>query len=92
VAIESQHNIVKLQITVDDAVLVEILQGQTDFCGIKSAMQSAICTESQMLVDLLCPLSAELSSLNVQHQISTTDILHDEVDSCFRLEASMKAE
>jgi|SRR5690242_11178 len=41
---------------------------------------------------LLCSLGTELSSLDMQHQVSTADVLHDEVDSSFRLEAGMKVE
>jgi hypothetical protein len=40
--------------------------------------------------NLLCSPCAELFSLNVQHKITTTNVLHDEVDASFCLETSMQ--
>lgn len=34
--IQSQHNVVELQVTVDDTVLVEVLERQADLGGIES--------------------------------------------------------
>ena len=39
---------------------------------------------------LLGALSSELSTLNVEHQIATTNVLHDEVHSSLRLETSVE--
>ena len=41
--------------------------------------------------DLLSSLSAELAPLDVQHQITTADVLHDEVDTSLCLETSVQA-
>ena len=40
--------------------------------------------------NLLCSFRAELTTLDVQHEITTTDILHDEVYSCLRLETCVE--
>lgn len=39
---------------------------------------------------LLRTLSAKLATLNVPHQITTTDVLHDEIHSRLGLETSMQ--
>lgn len=88
-SVQSQENIVKLQVTVDNTVLVEILERQTDFSGVESVIVSSI-PHNIKTQDLLSALGAELAALNVQHQVTTTDILHDEVDSGLSLETSMK--
>lgn len=36
VSIKSKHDVVKLQITVDDAIFVEILEGKADFGSVES--------------------------------------------------------
>lgn len=75
VSIHGKENIIELQVTVDNTILVEVLQCQADFCSIE-----------------LSTLSTELPTLNVQHEITTTDILHDEVNSGFCLETSVEVE
>lgn len=42
--------------------------------------------------NILCALGAELSSLNVQHEITTADVFHDEVNSSLGLEAGMQVQ
>ena len=42
--------------------------------------------------NILCALGTELPPLDVQHQITTTDVLHDEVYSSLGLETSVKVE
>ena len=39
---------------------------------------------------ILRPLRSELAPLDMQHQISTADILHDKVDACFGLKTSVE--
>ncbi|KAI6769226.1 hypothetical protein HG531_010330 [Fusarium graminearum] len=63
----------QLQITVNNTVLVEVLERQADLGGVE-----------------LRTLSTELTSLNVQHQITTTNVLHDEVHTGLCLEACMQ--
>lgn len=41
---------------------------------------------------LLRPLCAELATLNMQHQITTADVFHDEVDSGLGLETSVQVQ
>lgn len=41
---------------------------------------------------LLCSLGSKLTTLNVQHEVATTDILHDKVDPRLGLKTSMKVE
>lgn len=41
---------------------------------------------------VLGPLRRELSALNVQHQITTANVLHDEVDSRFRLKTGVEVQ
>jgi hypothetical protein len=41
---------------------------------------------------VLCSLGTELASLNVQHEIPTADIFHDEIYSGFCLETGMQVE
>ena len=43
-------------------------------------------------MDSLGAFGTELTTLNMQHKITTTDILHDEVDSGLSLETSMQIE
>jgi len=38
VSIQRKQNVVKLEITVDDAVLMEVLQRKTDFCCVESVI------------------------------------------------------
>jgi len=40
----------------------------------------------------LSALRAELASLNVQHQVTTTDVLHDEVHTGLGLETSVQTQ
>lgn len=72
-SIKSEHYVVELQITVHNAIFVEILESQADFGGVE-----------------LSSLCAKLSALDVKHQITTADILHDKVDTSFCLEARMQ--
>lgn len=39
-AVQCQQDVVKLQITVDDSVLVEVLQGQANFRGVEPGISS----------------------------------------------------
>jgi hypothetical protein len=75
VPIKRQENVVQFQVTVDDAVLVEVLQSQTHLGSVK-----------------LRSLGAKLSALDVQHEITTADVLHDEVHPGLRLEAGVEIE
>jgi hypothetical protein len=75
VPVKRKENVVQLQVAVDDAVFVEVLQGQAHFGGVK-----------------LRPLGAELPALDVQHEIATADVLHDEVYPRLRLEAGVEIE
>jgi hypothetical protein len=71
--VQRQQNVIELQVAINDAILVEVLQGQADFGSIE-----------------LSSLGTKLSPLNVQHEITSTDILHDEVDARLSLEAGMQ--
>jgi hypothetical protein len=75
VPIKRQENVVQFQVTVDDAVLVEVLQSQTHLGSVK-----------------LRSLGAKLSALDVQHEITTADVLHDEVHPGLRLETGVEIE
>lgn len=96
--IQSQKNIIEFQITINDSVLMEVLESQTDFCCIESA--GGILSQSLFICwggisngeDILCSFQAELTALNMQHQITTTDVLHDEVYTGFCLETGMQVE
>jgi hypothetical protein len=72
-SIQRQEDVVKLEITVDDTVLVEVLERQANFCRIE-----------------LRALGAKLTTLDVQHQIATADVLHDKVYSGLGLEAGVE--
>lgn len=92
VTIQGQQNVIELQVTVNDTVLVEVLECQADLGGIEPKKCEHFNPPKQgkdQAWDLLCPLEAELATLNVQHEITTTDILHDEIDTSFSLETSM---
>lgn len=41
VSVQSKHNVIEFQITVDDAVLVEVLEGEADLGRIKPVSMSA---------------------------------------------------
>lgn len=88
VPIESEQDIVQLEIAVDDTILVKVLEGETDLCRVESGT-----SELQWIywkrTDLLCALSAELASLNVQHQVATTNIFHYKVHPGFGLETGV---
>lgn len=72
-SVKCQEDIVELQVTVDDAVLVEVLECQANFRRVE-----------------LRSLGAELAALDVQHQITARDVLHDEVDPSLGLKAGMQ--
>ena len=66
VAVHSEQNVIELQVAVYDAVLVEVLQCQTNFCRVKPRWNLA--SRTQFTIDknlLLRPLGPKLASLNV---------------------------
>jgi hypothetical protein len=64
--IKRQENVVELQITVDDAVLVEVFQRKANLSGINSYPVSTL-LHSEYREYLLSSFGAEVTSLNVQH-------------------------
>ena len=93
VTIQGEKNVIQLQVTVDDTVLVEILESQTDFRGVEPINGSApIPFTNCCMGNVLCALQTKLASLNVQHQITTTDVLHDEVHTGLCLETGVKVQ
>jgi hypothetical protein len=93
VAIQSEKNVIQLQVTVDDTVLVEIFESQTDFRGVEpiNGLAPIILTKN-CTGNVLCALQTKLASLNVQHQITTTDVLHDKVHTGLCLETGVKVQ
>ena len=91
-SIECQHDIVELKISVDDAILVKVLESQAHFSSVESVITSVSTVLSFVDIDLLRPLCAKLSSLDMQHEITTTNVLHHKVDPGFRLETRVKTQ
>lgn len=75
VTIKGQEDVVQFQITVNDTMLVEVLQCQTDLGSVE-----------------LRSLQSELTTLDVKHEITAGDILHDKVDPCLGLETGVQVE
>lgn len=75
VTVQSEEDIVKLQVSVDDALLVEVLQSEQNLSSVE-----------------LGSFRRELLFLDVQHQVTTADVLHDKVNACLGLEARMQTE
>jgi len=95
VAVERQEDVVELQITVDDSVLVEVFERQADFRSVESALNVSdghSLTSRINRLDLLSPLGTELPALDVQHQVTTRYVLHHKVNPRFRLEACVQIE
>lgn len=90
-AIKRQEDVIELQISVHDAILMEIFQSKTDFCSIKSILVS-LRDECESFLHLLGALGTELSSLNMQHQIASTNVFHDEVNPSLRLETCVQVQ
>ena len=91
-SVKREENVIELKITVYDTVFVKVLERKADLRGIEP---TNLLASLRLIYDLcysLCSLCAKLSPLNVQHQITTTNILHDEVNSRLSLEAGMKVE
>jgi hypothetical protein len=53
VSIKSQEDVVELQITVDDTILVEVLEGETDLGSVEPRLISRARTELQILLTVL---------------------------------------
>lgn len=87
--IKSKENIIQLQVTVYDAVFVEILECKTNL-GSVEPVPCLVWFDKFTGLYLLGTLCTKLTSLDVQHQISTTNIFHDKVDSRLRLETGMQ--
>lgn len=94
VSIQCEQDVVELQITVDDTIFVEILERKTDLCCVEPrgvlAVMKTNDESGKLQGNLLSALSTKLTPLNVQHQITTTDVLHHEVNSGLRLETSVQ--
>lgn len=90
-AVKGEKDVVELQVTVDDTVLVEILERETDLGSVEPGQVSGD-TEDLKNPNILCSLGTELATLNVKHQVTTTDILHDEVNTGFRLETCVQVQ
>jgi hypothetical protein len=88
-AIKCQHNIIQFQIPVYDTIFVEVFQRQADLSSVKS-ISLASSKFSIQLVNLLSSFCPKLTTLDVQHKITTTDVLHDEINPCLCLETSVE--
>ena len=84
-SVESEQDVVELQVTVDDSVLVEVLQRKTDLCSVEPDSW-LVCACIKPSNNLLSTLGAKLASLDVQHQITSANVLHDKVDSRLSLD------
>lgn len=73
--VEREKDVVELEISVDDALRVEVLQGEQDLASVEFRL-----SQSKLLL------------LDVQHEISTRNVFHDEVDPSFGLEAGVESE
>jgi hypothetical protein len=71
--IKRQEDVIELQISIDNALGVEILQRKQDFTGIELGLSKG-----------------ELLLLDVKHEISSRNVLHDKVDSGLGLETRMQ--
>ena len=97
-AIQSQKNVVKLQITVNDTILMEVFERQANFCGIEPKLFGSItyfkhsirANSTKEKKNVLCSLQAKLATLNVKHQVTTADVFHDEIDSSLCLETGVQ--
>ena len=74
VTIGVQHDIVKLEIAVNDTALVQEQQSQDDFCRVKTRAR---------LVELP-------GLLDLEHEIAAVDVLHDKEEAVVRLEAGVQ--
>lgn len=88
VSIHGQHDIVELKITIYDAILMKVFECQADLCCIESTIVSIECVARGM-PNSLGSLGTKLSTLNMHHEISTTDVFHNKVHTGFCLETSM---
>lgn len=75
VSIEGQKDVIELEISVDDTLRMEVLEGE----------QYLACVEFGLT-------KCELLLLNVKHEITTRNVLHDKVDSSLGLETRVKTE
>lgn len=91
-SVQSEHDVVEFQISVNDAVLVEVLEGKADLSRVKPVSMLATILYIIICLNILCAFGAELSSLDVQHEITTTNVLHDEVDSSLGLETGVEVQ
>lgn len=73
-SVKGEQNIIKLQITVDDAVRVEVLQSKKDLRRVKLGLTKR-----------------ELFALDVQHEVTSTNVLHDKVHARLSLETRVQA-
>ena len=73
--IKRKHDIIKLEVTIDNAVFVEVFEGKQHLCGIK-----------------LGTMQIKLFALDVQHQVTTTNVLHHEIHTRLRLETRVQIE
>lgn len=73
VSVKREQDVVQLEIPIDDAFGVEILECKQDLAGVELRL-----SESEMLL------------LDVEHEIASRDVLHDEVHPRLGLETGVK--
>ena len=61
VALRAEHDVVQLQVAVDDAGVVQVQERADDFAGVEAGAR----------------LVEAVRALHVEHQVSTVDVLHD---------------
>ena len=98
--VERQQDIIQFEVSVDDTIFVKILQRQANLGGVESMSgMSGLVYNNQPTpktrtetpeFHLLCSLGPELTTLNVKHQVTTTDVLHDKVYSSLRLKTGVQ--
>lgn len=89
VTVQGKENVIQFQIAIDDTILVEVFESETDLRSVEPN-HSQFKSHRRQKEDLLGTFGAELTSLDMQHQITSANIFHDEIDSGFGLEASMQ--
>lgn len=89
-SIQSKQNIIQLQIPINDLIIMQILQRQQYLRRIESTQ---LASNPKVMKEreggLLSPSGFKALPLDLQHQIPSRDILHDEINPRLRLKTRM---
>lgn len=88
--VKSEEDVVKLQISINDAIFMEVFESQANLSSVKSGKVLAKFTATSGEGFLLSTLRSELSTLDMKHQVTTANVLHHEIDSRLCLETGVE--